>query len=133
MAEEVSRGWFSEWGLLTKEWIIGAFCAATIDWIASKVPVRNGIFATLLSTAQLTTTYFLVNSLRGLLGSRRDVIYIADNWLLFNTIWTMSPTAVRRLTSSYRKLHVILYGSATIPQTAVVGANCATGNCEPKQ
>ncbi len=133
MAEEVSRGWFSEWGLLTKEWIVGAFCAATLDWVSSKIPVRNGIFATLLSTAQLTTTYFLVNSLRGLLGSRRDVIYIADNWLLFNTIWTMSPTAVNRLNSSYRKLHMILYGSATIPQSAVVGANCATGNCEAKK
>lgn len=134
MAEQVSRGWFGEWALLTKEWVIGAFCAATLDWMASKIPVRNGIFATLLSTAQLTTTYFLVNMFRGMLGSeRRDVVYLADNWLLFNTIWTMSPTAVHRLSSSYRKLHVILYGSATIPQTAVVGGNCATGNCEDKK
>lgn len=133
MAEEVTRGWFGEWALLTKEWVIGAFCAATLDWITSKIPVRNGVFATLLSTAQLTTTYFLVNGLRGFFGTRRDVIYLADNWLLFNTIWTMSPTAVHRLTSSYRKIHVILYGSATIPQTAVVGSGCATGNCEEKK
>jgi len=133
MEDQLTRGWFGEWALLTKEWVIGAFCAATIDWAASKIPVRNGIFATLLSTAQLTTTYFLVNSLRGLLNSNRDVIYFADNWLLFNTIWTMSPTAVNRLSSSYRKLHVILYGQATIPQAAIVGGNCATGNCEPKQ
>ena len=131
MAEQVSRGWFLEWGLLTKEWVIAAFCSATMDWIAAKIPIRNGIFATLLSTAQLTTTYFLVNGLRGLLDTRRDVIYLADNWLLFNTIWTMSPTAVNRLSSSYRKLHVILYGPATIPQAAI--SNCATGNCEPKQ
>lgn len=133
MAEQLSRGWFSEWGLLTKEWVIGAFCAATLDWMASKIPIRNGIFATLLSTAQLTTTYFLVNGLRGLLGTgRRDVIYLADNWLLFNTIWTMSPTAVNRLSGSYRKLHMILYGSAPLPQTLVPGA-CTTGNCEAKQ
>ncbi len=90
MAEQLSRGWFGEWALLTKEWVIGAFCAATLDWMASKVPIRNGIFATLLSTAQLTTAYFLINGLRGLLGTGgRDVIYIADNWLftVFKYVW----------------------------------------------
>jgi len=130
MAAQVqSRGWFGEWALLTKEWVIGAFCAATMDWMVSKVPVHNGIFATLLSTAQLTTTYFLVNTLRGFIsGSEvKNINNFADTWLLFNTIWTMSPRAVARLTGSYRKLHVILYGSGTIPQTAKI--ECASGNC----
>ena len=130
MAQVAQRGWFGEWSLLTKEWVIGAFCAATMDWMASKVPVHNGIFATLLSTAQLTTTYFLVNSLRGfLIGSEqvKNINNFADNWMLFNTIWTMSPKAVSRLTGSYRKLHVILYGSAPIPQT--ITAACVDGKC----
>lgn len=126
-----TRGWFGEWTLLTKEWVIGAFCAATMDWMVSKVPVRNGIFATLLSTAQLTTTYFLVNALRNFISGGEEIRNInsfSDNWLLFNTIWTMSPTAVSRLTSSYRKIHVILYGPVPVTQAAVT-TGCADGNC----
>lgn len=136
-AQLSSRGWFGEWALLTKEWVIGAFCAATMDWMVSKVPVRNGIFATLLSTAQLATTFFLVNSLRNFIagGEVKSINNFADNWLLFNTIWTMSPTAVSRLTGSYRKLHVILYGPAQITPvvptttTAVVIPSCPSGSC----
>jgi hypothetical protein len=116
---------------LTKEWVIGAFCAATMDWMASKVPVHNGIFATLLSTAQLTTTYFLVNTLRSfIVGSPvKNINNFTDNWLLFNTIWTMSPKAVSRLSGSYRKLHVILYGSGTIPASQIA-SSCASGKCD---
>lgn len=37
----------------------------------------------------------------------------------------MSPTAIQRLTSSYRKLHFILYGPGVISSTS----NCSSGNC----
>jgi hypothetical protein len=123
------RGWFGEWALLTKEWVIGAFCAATMDWMASKIPVRNGIFATLLSTAQLATTFVLVNAMRDFISGEKvtNINNFSDNWLLFNTIWMMSPTATNRMMGSYRKFHRILYGSATIPTTSAVA--CATGNC----
>lgn len=123
-----SSGFFNEWGKLTLEWCVGAFCAATIDWIASKIPVRNGIFATLISTAQLTITYYLANSLSGLFGNDRGaLVNYADSWVVFNTIWTMSPTAIYRLTSSYRKLHMILYGSAPVPKA--LSDNCVSGKC----
>lgn len=124
------RGWFGEWALFTREWVIGAFCAGTIDWMAGKIPVHNGIFATLLSTAQLSTTFFLVNSLRGFIAGEqvKNINNFSDNWILFNTIWTMSPKAVSRLTGSYRKLHMILYGSSSIPVTSNLA--CASGECK---
>lgn len=125
-------GFFNEWGRLTMEWSVSAFCAATVDWIASKIPVRNGIFATLLSTAQLTTTYYLTNSLSGLFGNeRKEMIFYADTWVVFNTIWMMSPTATNRLTASYRKLHMILYGSGPMPKA--VSGGCQDGQCGTTQ
>lgn len=134
----VARGWFGEWALITKQWCVGAFVAATLDWMASKVPVHNGIFATLLSTAQLTTAYFLANAFRGFItnGSNvRSVTNFNDNWVLFFAIWQMSPKAVSRLSGSYRKLHIILYGQGTLPSmpstTALVNGagECKSGSC----
>lgn len=39
----------------------------------------------------------------------------------------MSPTAINRLTSSYLKLHFILFGPGQIPQPPA--SDCASGNC----
>lgn len=122
-------GWLSEWGILTKEWMIGAFVSATLDWIASKVPVQPGIVATLLSTAQLATTVSIVSSISGLFGEKTASQFITENWFLYNVIWTMSPTATSRLVSSYTRFHRILYGTAPLP-TLSMAASCADGKCE---
>lgn len=121
------RSFFGEYACLLKEWCSAAICAATLDWVFSKIPVRNGIFATLLSIGQLTCSFFLTNTLLGFLGSGPKALsFLTDNWLAYQTIVIMSPTAIGRLTSSYRKLHVILYGPAKIPTSP---STCATGNC----
>lgn len=122
---DASLGWFSEFSLLMKEWAIGAFCAATLDWIGGKVPVRNGIFATLFSIAQLTTTVYAISSLMGLFGGRKQV-RVADYWLAYYAIVLMAPTAISRLRNSYLKLHFILYGPGTIPAAP---STCPGGNC----
>ncbi len=122
-------GWLNEWGILTKEWVIGAFVSATLDWVASKVPVQPGIIATLLSTAQLATTVGIVSGLSGLFGERTASQFITENWFLYNVIWTMSPTATSRLVSSYTRFHRILYGTAPLPQLSTV-APCVGGKCE---
>lgn len=125
-------GWLSEWGILTKEWVIGAFCAATLDWVGSKIPLQPGIVATLLSTAQLATTVALVSSLSSFFGEKTVTQFVTENWFLYNVIWTMSPTATSRLVRSYAKFHRILYSSAPLP-TAMAAAGCADGKCtEPK-
>lgn len=124
-----SPGWLNEWGILTKEWVIGAFCAATLDWIASKVPVQPGIIGTLFSTAQLATTVALVSSISGLFGERTASQFITENWFLYNVIWTMSPTATSRLVSGYTRFHRILYGNAPMPRL-VSGPSCADGKCD---
>ncbi len=121
-------GWLSEWGILTKEWVIGALCSATLDWIASKVPVQPGIVATLLSTAQLATTVFLVGSISGFFGEKTASQFITENWFLYNVVWTMSPTATSRLVSGYTRFHRILYGSTPLPSFAA-GPACADGKC----
>ncbi len=123
-----SPGWLNEWGILTKEWIIGAFCAATLDWIGSKVPIQPGIIGTLFSTAQLATTVALVTSISGLFGEKTASQFITENWFLYNVIWTMSPTATSRLVSSYTRFHRILYGNAPLP-SFVSGTSCADGKC----
>lgn len=121
-----SRSFFGQYGQLLKEWCVSAFCSATLDWIASKIPVRNGIFATLLSIGQLTCDVFLINVLLGVLGdSNSRLLMLTDNWLAYNTIILMSPTAVNRLSNSYKKLHFILYGPGRIPQPS----DCSTGTC----
>jgi hypothetical protein len=125
---EQPRGVFGLYGQFLKEWCVSAFCAATLDWIASKIPVRNGIFATLLSIGQLTMAFMATNTLMGLFGeSSGRFTYVTDGWLSYQTIILMSPTAINRLTSSYMKLHFILYGPGKIPQPPV--SDCATGNC----
>ena len=121
-------GWLNEWGILTKEWMVGAFCAATLDWIGSKVPVQPGIIGTLFSTAQLATTVMLVFSITNLFGENTASQFITENWFLYNVIWTMSPTATTRLTSGYMRFHRILYGSAPMPKF-VSGPSCADGKC----
>lgn len=121
-----TRSVFGEYTVLLKEWCVAAFCSATLDWIASKIPVRNGIFATLLSIGQLTISFVTTNSMLSLFGGAPGALfYLSDNWLAYNTIIIMSPTAISRLTDSYRKLHFILYGPGRIPQPAA----CASGNC----
>lgn len=124
--ENADSSIFSLYGKLLEEWCMAAFASATLDWIASKIPVRNGIFATLLSIGQLTCAFVLTNSLLGIFksGSNR-LLSFSDNWLSYNTIIIMSPTAVNRLTNSYKKLHMILYGPARIPQPP----SCPSGNC----
>lgn len=123
-----SPGWLNEWGILTKEWVIGSFCAATIDWIAAKVPVQPGIIGTLFSTAQLATAALLAASISGIFGES-NVDSFSPRWLQYNVIWTMSPTATSRLISSYTRFHRILYGNAPIPKT-VMGSTCADGKCD---
>lgn len=122
-----SPNWITEWGILTKEWIVGAFCAATLDWIASKVPLRPGLIATLFSTAQLATTVTVTNMASGLLGDKSASQFLTENWFLFNVIWQMSPTAVHRLTGGYTKFHRILYGTTPLPSQVIGG--CVDGNC----
>src|ERR1051325_6216327 len=127
--KDVSRSFMGSYSQLLKEWCVSAFCAATIDWIASKIPIRNGIFATLLSIGQLTVSFLAVNMMLGLVGggfAPLKLVHITDNWLAYNTIIIMSPTAINRLTNSYKKLHFILYGPGKIPQ---VPTDCASGNC----
>jgi len=122
-----TRTIFGQYGELLKEWCVSAFCSATLDWVASKIPVRNGIFATLLSIGQLTCAFVSVNAMMGFFGGEgTGLLHITDNWLAYNTIVLMSPTAINRLTSSYQKLHFILYGPGRIPQ---VPSSCASGNC----
>lgn len=123
--------WMSDWGTLTKEWLIGAFCAGTIDWISSKIPLQNGILAILLSTAQLATTVTLVSALASMFGEKTQEQFIVNNWFLYNVVWTMSPTAVRRLTSTYAKYHRIFYGSEPLPKQVLTAtsSNCADGKC----
>lgn len=123
-----SPGWLTEWGILTKEWVIGAFVAKTIDWVASKVPVSPGIIGTLFSTAQLATAVALVSGISGFFGERTASQFITENWFLYNVIWTMSPTATTRLISGYNRFHRILYGNAPLPQF-VSGPGCADGKC----
>lgn len=122
-------GWLAEWGILTKEWVIGALVSATLDWIASKVPVQPGIIATLLSTAQLATSVSIVSSISALFGEKTASQFVSENWFLYNVIWTMSPTATSRLVSSYTRFHRILYGTAPIPRLSTAGP-CADGKCE---
>lgn len=123
-----SRSFFGEYSELLKEWCVSAFCSATLDWIASKIPVRNGIFATLISIAQLTCTFTLTNMALGMFGGAPGkLLHLTDNWLAYNTIILMSPTAMNRLSSSYKKLHFILYGPGMIPQGSA--SDCSTGNC----
>lgn len=122
-------GWLNEWGILTKEWVIGALCSATLDWIASKIPVQPGILATLLSTAQLATAVSIVGGVSGLFGEKTASQFITENWFLYNVIWTMSPTATSRLVSGYTRFHRILYGSAPLP-TISAAAECADGKCK---
>lgn len=126
-----SRSFFGQYSQLLKEWCLSAFCSATMDWMASKIPVRNGIFATLLSIGQLTITFYTYNYLSMLFGETQvKSFFLADNWLAYNTILLMSPTATQRLSSSYRKLHFILYGPGRIPVTP---SDCASGNCNLPQ
>lgn len=123
-----ARNFFGEFGQLMKEWIVAAFFAGTNDWVFSKIPVRNGIFATILSIFQLTCAFYATTWGCDLFGSSgAKTLYFGDNWLAFNTIIIMSPTAIQRLTSSYYKLHLILYGPGRIPTTS----DCTTGNCTP--
>ena len=122
----VNRSIIGEYGELLKEWCIAAFCSATLDWVASKIPIRNGIFATLLSIGQITCSFMLINMFNGVFGEEA-LLHITDNWLAYNTIIIMSPTAINRLTNSYMKLHFILFGPGTIPQTCTTG-NCATAS-----
>ncbi len=117
---------FGGYGQLLKEWCVSAFCSATLDWIGSKIPVRNGIFATLLSIGQLSLAFIATNSVMGLFDSG-NLLYLTDNWLAYNTIIIMSPTAINRLRNSYLKLHFILYGPGKIPE--VTPPDCSSGNC----
>jgi hypothetical protein len=124
---EPGRSFFGEYSELLKEWCVAALCSGTIDWVASKIPIRNGIFATLLSIGQLTITFVTINSVMGIFGGDQGrLLHLTDNWLAYNTIILMSPTAINRLTNSYKKLHFILYGPGKIPQGT---ADCASGNC----
>lgn len=117
---------FSLYGNLLEQWCMAALPSATLDWVASKIPVRNGIFATLLSIAQLTCSFILTNSMLGIFKSGTNRLsFFSDNWLAYNTIIIMSPTAINRLSNSYMKLHIILYGPGKIPQPP----SCASGNC----
>lgn len=127
-----ARNFFGEFGQLLKEWVVAAFFSATNDWIFSKIPVRNGIFGTLVSLLQLTCTFYVTTWGLNFMDPGPDkILYFGDNWLAFNTIMIMSPTAIQRLTSSYYKLHFILFGPGKITNSS--GSDCASGNCATPQ
>ena len=121
-------GWFTEWGTLTKEWVIGAFCAATLDWVASKVPLQPGLIATLFSTAQLAASMAMVSGLSGIFGIKSEEELLSQSCFAVVVIWAMSPTATSRLMSGYTRFHRILYGTSPIP-TYPAGNACADGKC----
>lgn len=117
-----SAGFVSDWAILTKEWVIAAWISATVDWIASKVPVQPGLIGTLLSTAQLAATVSIISGVTDFFSQK------ASDPFLYIVIWTMSPTATSRLTRGYTKFHRILYGSAPLPKLAA-GPQCPDGKC----
>ena len=122
-----TQSWISEWGNLTKDWIFGSFAAATLDWISAKVPVQPGIVALLLSTAQIATAFALSRSFLGILGVNE--LSISEQSFLCLIVWSMSPTATHRLTSTYTRFHRILFGSSPLP-AMISGPSCVDGKCD---
>ena len=75
------RSFFGEFGRLFEEWIVASFFAGTNDWLFSKIPVRNGIFATILSILQLTCTYYATTWAMSFLDSGGSkILFYGDNW-----------------------------------------------------
>lgn len=99
-----------EFQALAGDWIFGSLVAASLDKLFSYARTSSNFLNTLLSLGQFTLVTFVVQDMLSMFKMRRDNSTLRGTWMLYQTIWQMSPDAVDRLVTSYRAFHKLLYG-----------------------
>lgn len=99
-----------EFQALAGDWIFGSLVAASLDKLFSNARTSSNFLNTLLSLGQFTLVTFVVQDMLSMFKMRRDNSTLRGTWMLYQTIWQMSPDAVDRLVTSYRAFHKLSYG-----------------------
>lgn len=102
-----------EFQALAGDWIFGSLVAASLDKLCSYARTSSNFLNTLLSLFQFTAVTFIVQDVLHMFKMRKDNNTLQGTWILYQTIWQMSPDAVDRLVTSYKAFHKLLYGSET--------------------
>jgi hypothetical protein len=101
---------------MSTDWATASFVAASFDWFFGHVATDNAILNFFGGMLQLTLVTLVIFESSYALGLRDGTNTIQNTWITFFAVWTMSPKAVKKLTSSYYSLHKILYGSDSTDQ-----------------
>lgn len=102
-----------EFQALAGDWFLGSLVAASLDKLCSYARTSSNFLNTLLSLIQFTACTFIVQDMLYMFNFRKDNNTLQGTWILYQTIWQMSPDAVDRLVQSYKSFHRLFYGQET--------------------
>lgn len=110
---------FKQFRAISTDWAVGAFVGASLDFFFNMFQTKSHILNSLSALLQMTCATFIVHEVLYMAGERRSNNTLQGTWILFLTVWTMSPNAVRKLQGTYYAFHKLLYGTGTLvaPET----------------
>ena len=95
---------------LSADWGIGAFTAASLDWLFGHHNTDSHVLNLFSALIQFTAATFITYELTYSLGLRNGSNTLQNTWIMYFAVWTMRPKAVKKLSDSYYAMHRILYG-----------------------
>lgn len=105
---------FKQFRAISTDWAIGSFVGASLDFFFNMINSKSHILNSLSALVQLTCATFIVHEFLYALGERKATNTMQGTWILFLSVWTMSPNAVRKLQGTYYAFHRLLYGTGTL-------------------
>lgn len=102
-------------GLLT-DWSLGAFVAASADWLFGLHSTNSHLLNVFSAIVQFTAVTFILYELTYSLGLRQGTNTIQNTWIMYFAVWSMSPKATKKLSDAYYSFHRLLYGPETVQE-----------------
>jgi len=93
------------------DWSVAAFISGSADWLFSRHVTDSHILNVFSAILQFAVVTLAIHETVYALGLRKPTNTIQSTWITFFAVWTLSPTAVSKLTNAYYAFHRILYGN----------------------
>lgn len=105
---------FREFQALSLDWMVGSFVGATFDFVFSLLHSKSHLLNTISALIQFTCVTFICHEVLYSIGARRSTNTIQETWLLYTSVYEMSPNAIDKLSKSYYAFHRLLYGTRSL-------------------
>lgn len=113
----MAGAFFNQASGLLYDWSVASFVSASLDWLFGLHTSNSHLLNVFGAILQLTTVTFACHQFVYAFGLRQPTNTIQNTWIMYLTVWQMSPNAVSKLVNAYYSFHRLLYGSDSTPST----------------